>query len=111
MREVAFPEVIAEMADFLIQLQDIETVLSMGEYNNELILSLRTTRFDLNAGEMIKRIVEGRGTAGGHGMMAGGKIDDVPNERHAMSEVESFLTGRFLAEIGCEGVEPTSLIS
>jgi nanoRNase/pAp phosphatase (c-di-AMP/oligoRNAs hydrolase) len=110
MREVAFPEVVAEMADFLLRLEEIETVLSMGEYNNEMILSIRTVRYDLNAGEVIKRIVQGRGKAGGHGMMAGGKIDDVPSEQNAMLEVEKFLTERFLAELQCEGEEPRHLI-
>jgi nanoRNase/pAp phosphatase (c-di-AMP/oligoRNAs hydrolase) len=111
MREVAFPEVVAEMADFLLRLEEIETVLSMGEYNNEMILSIRTVRHDLNAGEVIKRIVQGRGKAGGHGMMAGGKVDDVPSEQNAMLEVEKFLTDRFLAELQCEGEEPRLLIS
>ncbi len=110
MREVSFPEVVAEMADFLLRLEEIETVLSMGEYNNEMILSIRTIRHDLNAGEIIKRIVEGRGAAGGHGMMAGGKVDDVSNEPDAMLEVEQFLTQRFLAEVSCEGLEPRLLI-
>jgi nanoRNase/pAp phosphatase (c-di-AMP/oligoRNAs hydrolase) len=110
MRAVAFPEMVAEMADFLLRLEDIETVLSMGEYNNEMILSIRTVRHDLNAGEVIKRIVEGRGAAGGHGMMAGGKVDDVPNEPAAMQEVEHFLTGRFLDELRLAGCEPRQLI-
>ena len=110
MQAVAFPEVVAEMADFLLRLEGIETVLSMGEYSDEMILSIRTLRHDLNAGEVIKRIVEGRGSAGGHGMMAGGKVDNVPNEPDAMQEVEEFLTGRFLAEVGCEGVAPRLLV-
>jgi len=111
MRDVAFPEVVAEMADFLLRLQEIETVLCMGEYNNEMILSLRTVRFDLNAGEIIKKIVQGKGTAGGHGMMAGGKIDDVPGEQHAMLAVEEELTERFLHELGYVGASQPLLSS
>jgi nanoRNase/pAp phosphatase (c-di-AMP/oligoRNAs hydrolase) len=110
LQEIVFPEVVAEMADFLLRLEDIETVLCMGHYNDEMILSIRTARHDLNAGEIIKRLVAGIGTAGGHGMMAGGKIDNVPPVRKAIRDVESILTTRLLAELGMEIGKPCRLI-
>jgi len=110
LQEIVFPEVVAEMADFLLRLEDIETVLCMGHYNDEMILSIRTVRHDLNAGETIKRLVAGIGTAGGHGMMAGGKIDNVPPVRKAIHDVESILTTRLLAELGMEISKPCRLI-
>lgn len=110
LREIIFPEVVAEMADFLLRLEHIETVLSMGRYNGEMVLSIRTTRHDVNAGEIIKRLVEGRGAAGGHGMMAGGKVINVPADREAMLEVEKFLTERLLVEFSLDKVKPRKLI-
>ncbi|HEX9024649.1 MAG TPA: DHH family phosphoesterase [Geobacteraceae bacterium] len=110
LQEIVFPEVVAEMADFLLRLEEIETVLCMGLYNAEMILSIRTTRHDLNAGEIIRRLVAGMGTAGGHGMMAGGKIDDVPPTRKAMHKVEATLTERLLVELGNEKTRPRRLV-
>jgi len=105
---ICFPEVVAEVADYLIRLENIETVLSMGHYNDEVVLSLRTTSNLHNAGEIIRRLAAGRGTAGGHGMMAGGKLADVPFA--ALKEVEAFLTEALLAELSIGDVTPVRLI-
>lgn len=110
LHEIIFPEIVAEMADFLLRLEEIETVLCMGQYNDEMILSIRTIRHDVNAGDIIMRLVAGRGTAGGHGMMAGGKVDNVPPLRRVMKAVEKLLTGRFLAELGIPQAKPRKLI-
>ena len=108
--EIMFPEVVAEMADFLIRLDEIETVLSMGRYNNEMVLSIRTIRHDLNAGEVIRRLVDGLGTAGGHGMMAGGKMDNVLPGEANIERAEQVLTERLLKELGIEHVKPVRMI-
>jgi nanoRNase/pAp phosphatase (c-di-AMP/oligoRNAs hydrolase) len=102
LQEVVFPEVVAEMADFLLRLENIETVLCIGHYSTELVLSIRTERHDLNAGEIIKKVVLGFGKAGGHGMMAGGKIDDVGDSSEELQQVVAVLKSRFLSELGIE---------
>lgn len=110
LQEICFPEVVSEMADYLIRLEGIETVLGIGHYNDEVILSIRTTSHLLNAGEIIKRLVAGRGMAGGHGMMAGGKLDNVPNNPAALKEVEEFLTRGLLQELSIGDAIPRRLI-
>jgi len=107
---IMFPEIVAEMADFLLRLEGIETVLCMGQYVGEMIFSTRTIRHDLNMGEVVKRLVSGIGTAGGHGMMAGGKVDDIPAEAKAISETGNLLTSRLLAEFGLNTLKPSKLI-
>jgi nanoRNase/pAp phosphatase (c-di-AMP/oligoRNAs hydrolase) len=111
LQAICFPEVVAEIADYLIRLEGIETVLSMGHYNDEVIISMRTTNTLLNAGEIIRRLVTGRGTAGGHGMMAGGKLDNVPFDPATLKEVEASLTKRLLAELSIGDVVPERLIA
>ncbi len=101
MHRVDFPELVAEMADFLLRLDEIDTVLSMGEYGYEITISLRTVRQNLNCGDIAKRLVAGYGLAGGHALMAGGKIDRLASEPEALPALEAILTGRFLAEMGC----------
>ena len=110
LQEACFPEVVAEMADYLIRLEGIETVLSMGHYNDQMVLSVRTTSHLLNAGEIIKRLVAGRGVGGGHGMMAGGLLDNVPGDPAALHEIEEFLTARLLGELSIGDVTPVRLI-
>jgi len=110
LQKIVFPELVAEMADFLMRLEEIETVLCMGHYNTEMILSIRTVRHDINAGAIIGRLVAGLGKAGGHGMMAGGKIDEVSPTLKAMRKVESVLTARLLAELDMGKVRPRRLV-
>lgn len=107
---IMFPEIVAEMADFLLRLEGIEIVLCMGQYAGEMIFSTRTLRHDLNMGEVVKRLVSGKGTAGGHGMMAGGKVDGVPAEEMAILATETLLTSRLLAEFGMDTITPLNLI-
>lgn len=100
MQRVAYPELVAEMADFLLKLEGVETVLTFGQYSNELDLSLRTSSAAINAGEMIRRLLAGMGVGGGHNLMAGGKIYPLPDGPAAIRNIENILTERFLGELG-----------
>jgi nanoRNase/pAp phosphatase (c-di-AMP/oligoRNAs hydrolase) len=108
---ISYPEVVAEIADFLIRLEGINIVLSMGHYNDVVILSMRTTSHEINAGEITKRLVSGMGTAGGHGMTAGGKLDNVRFEVIILQEIEDLLTKRLLRELSVTYVPPQKLIT
>lgn len=99
LEKVSFPEIVAEMADFLLRMEGIDFVLAMGHYGDGMLVSLRTARHDVNAGVLIQRLVAGRGCAGGHGMMAGGKIDKVSDSPDAIHEAEDFLTRKLLEEL------------
>ena len=70
---VRFPEAIAEYADTLLQLENIEWVLCTGVFREALFFSVRMRNAPGNAGDVAKTIVAGLGTAGGHEEMAGGK--------------------------------------
>ncbi|GFE58771.1 bifunctional oligoribonuclease/PAP phosphatase NrnA [Geobacter sp. AOG1] len=108
---VAFPELVAEMADFMLRLEDIEMVLAMGMYNNEMIISMRSNRYDMNAGDVLRQLVAGFGAAGGHGMMAGGKVEIAFPTPAAIEEMEELLTKRFLAELGVASLPVRHLIT
>ncbi|MBN1642623.1 MAG: DHH family phosphoesterase [Anaerolineae bacterium] len=68
-----YPGLAAEMADLLLRLDGIEWVICLGTFRDELILSVRNTH-DKDAERVVQGIVRGRGTAGGHGAMAGGQV-------------------------------------
>lgn len=110
LKAVSFPDVVAEMADYLVRLEGIETVLCMGHYNDGVILSIRTTSQILNAGEMIRRLVGDRGTAGGHGMMAGGRLSNVRYEPDALRDTEAYLTKGLLRELSIPDQVPGRLL-
>ncbi len=68
-----YPDMVAEMADFLLRMEGGQWILCMGVYQDQLILSVRT-HHQRGAGEMVQTIVGNRGVAGGHGAMAGGQV-------------------------------------
>ncbi|HJV34713.1 MAG TPA: DHH family phosphoesterase [Geomonas sp.] len=110
LKRVQFPEVVAELADLLLRLEGMETVLAMGYYNREMILSIRTSSEEINAGELIRSLVTGIGSAGGHGMMAGGKVDQVEGDEQGIRAVEELLTSRLLAQLQVPNQDPEQLI-
>ena len=110
LKEVQFPEVVAELADLLLRLEGIETVLCMGHYNTEMVLSMRTSSERTNAGELIRKLVAGIGSAGGHGMMAGGKVDNVARSDEGIAAAEQLLTARLLAELSIPACQPQQLV-
>jgi nanoRNase/pAp phosphatase (c-di-AMP/oligoRNAs hydrolase) len=71
---VRHPDLAAEMADLLLRLKGTQWVISMGVYQGQLILAVRTRSRRTGAGELVRTVVGNQGTAGGHGMMAGGNI-------------------------------------
>lgn len=73
--DVENPDLVAEMADFLIPLEGTQYALVMGRHRGRLYVSLRTRDEEHDAGAIITRVVGELGTAGGHGKMAGGQID------------------------------------
>jgi nanoRNase/pAp phosphatase (c-di-AMP/oligoRNAs hydrolase) len=94
--QVHNPDIVAEMADFLLRVEGVEVVLGMGHYQDQEILSLRTDRADVFAGEIIRRVIQDLGTAGGHHMTAGGQIKQLKGDPAVQKELENRLTSRLL---------------
>jgi nanoRNase/pAp phosphatase (c-di-AMP/oligoRNAs hydrolase) len=90
------PDIVAEMADFMLRMEGIDAVLGMGCYNEREILSLRTARLELVAGEIIRKVVAELGTAGGHSMTAGAQITPMQGNAAVQKELEATLTRRLL---------------
>lgn len=68
-----YPDMAAEMADMLLRMQGSRWVVCIGVYHDSMILSVRTYN-RRGAGQLVQQIVGARGSAGGHGAMAGGQI-------------------------------------
>lgn len=71
---MSYPDLVGEMADMLLRLEGMQWSICMGAYDDTLILSVRTRNRRTDAGALIRAVVGRDGTAGGHGMLAGGQI-------------------------------------
>jgi nanoRNase/pAp phosphatase (c-di-AMP/oligoRNAs hydrolase) len=73
--EIYTPDMVAEVAERFSFLQDMKWSLAFGEYEDSLFFSLRTSDRRMNAGRLIRDVIEAKGgSAGGHGTMAGARL-------------------------------------
>jgi nanoRNase/pAp phosphatase (c-di-AMP/oligoRNAs hydrolase) len=74
MGSMGHPDLAAEMADILLRLRGTQWVICVGIYRDNLILAVRTRSRRAGAERLVQTVVGDRGTAGGHGTMAGGRV-------------------------------------
>lgn len=98
------PDLVAELADFLIPLDVVDYALVMGRHEGRLYLSLRTRHQQADAGRTIGDVVRELGTAGGHGRMAGAQIDLDGEADRKVSEVKRRFLKALDIDPGDEGV-------
>ena len=94
------PEIVAEMADFLLKHERIGTVLCSGVYKDSLIISLRTKSDTINAGRLIKKLPLDRDNVGGHDKTAGGFIALDKDQESSPEELVERLTASFCRMMG-----------
>jgi nanoRNase/pAp phosphatase (c-di-AMP/oligoRNAs hydrolase) len=105
--EIQHTDMASEVADLLARLKDIRCVLCVGMYNSTLILSLRTTDPQLHAGQIIQKLVTGGGQAGGHNLLAGGRIPYTGSGRVAQRRIAS----QFIEILGLSAAQEERLTS
>jgi nanoRNase/pAp phosphatase (c-di-AMP/oligoRNAs hydrolase) len=67
-------DMIGFISDLLVRVSGVRWSFVRGNDDSQLIFSLRTKRVKQNAGWVAQQLVNGLGSAGGHGMVAGGQI-------------------------------------
>jgi len=108
---ISHPEIVAEIADFLMRVEGVEIVLGVGCYREEGVLSMRTSHLEAHAGVLMQTIVKGLGTGGGHSMTAGAQVRPMPLDITSQTDLEAVLVKRLLEALGREGVAAEPLIS
>jgi nanoRNase/pAp phosphatase (c-di-AMP/oligoRNAs hydrolase) len=58
------------VADFYLQLEDVEWTIIMGFVHDSLVMSVRNLGYSRNAGEFVRKYFNALGSAGGHRAMA-----------------------------------------
>ncbi len=71
---IPHPELTGEIADFLVRCDEIDWALCQGLHDGTLYVSLRTDIRNENADNVMRKIIAGIGTGGGHEMIAGGQV-------------------------------------
>lgn len=69
-----YPDLAAEIADWLLRLQGIQWVVCIGAHKETMNLAIRSRHPRGGAGLLARAAIQGEGTAGGHDTMAGGQI-------------------------------------
>lgn len=69
-----YPDLAAEIADWLLRLRSIQWVICLGGHKENLHVAVRSRHRRGGAGRLAETVIGSKGTAGGHGAMAGGQI-------------------------------------
>jgi len=97
--EVNDPDFVPEIADLIVRMEGLQWGLCTGSVGDRLYLSIRTNDTDAEAGELMRRIVTGLGSGGGHGMRAGGNVHLNLTDL-SRAEIERVVVERFVRERG-----------
>jgi nanoRNase/pAp phosphatase (c-di-AMP/oligoRNAs hydrolase) len=98
--EVQYPDMVAEAADFLLRLDEVEWAAAIGTFGGCLHCSIRTTDRDANAGDLLQRVL-GSKSAGGHDMIAGGRLK-IGDDAGARERAGAMVRDRLLAALGVD---------
>jgi nanoRNase/pAp phosphatase (c-di-AMP/oligoRNAs hydrolase) len=74
MGDLTYPDLVAELADLFLRLDKIDWSICVGRFEDDILLSIRSADPEAQASEIIRSAVGRRGFAGGHDMIAGGRV-------------------------------------
>ncbi len=110
--EIKNPDFVAFIADFMLRCERINWSMCLGRYEDKIIVSIRTTNQKGEAGRFLRRLIGKKGTAGGHGMIAGGQVACGTMEHDACTKMEEELVQDFLKKLGYKEIgEMTPLLT
>lgn len=107
---VSVPDIVAEMADFLLRWEGARWSCVVGEHRSTLYVSLRTGDVEADAGATIRKVISGMGSGGGHPSMAGGQVPFarfLPDEKDAAKRT---FFDEFLRLTGAGDAAPEPLV-
>ena len=105
------PDMVPEMADFLLRADCTRWACVSGEYRDTLYVSIRTVDENSDAGSAMMAILPKNGSGGGHPSMAGGQIPLVDLDREQRRATSNAFMQRFLTFVGAADAEPEPLVS
>lgn len=105
------PDMVAEVAERFMYLEDMKWSLAFGDYEDSVFYSLRTNDKRMNAGKLIREVIEAKGgSAGGHGTMAGARLPVKGLSATARKRLREEVVHDFLEEFGVRTRKPKKLV-
>jgi nanoRNase/pAp phosphatase (c-di-AMP/oligoRNAs hydrolase) len=104
------PDMVAEMADFLLRCEDLRWTMVTGIYEQTLHFSLRSTDRNARAGSLARKVVGVMGSAGGHGQIAGGQVPLGDADKATREKVVKAVADRFLTDVKAKRSLQRSLV-
>ena len=76
------PDLVSQMAEFFLTYEHVQWSFCTGRYRGRLHVSLRTSKANVQAGEVLRAVFDNPRNAGGHSAIAGGslRVSDEPSE-------------------------------
>lgn len=102
--DVGNPDFVPSIADFMLRTERINWSICIGRYQERLVVSIRTTHKKAQAGIFLRRLIGKRGTAGGHGMIAGGQVPCGSKDHEGCTRLEEELIQSFLKKLGYKDI-------
>lgn len=110
--KVDYPEITAEVADWLSSMRGIKWALVMSLHDCGIYLSIRTKSRNRDAGRVIRSVVGRHGMAGGHNQIAGGMVAlEKCSPEAARAEVERLKERFYRIITKKDSVSPVPLIA
>ncbi len=105
------PDIVPEIAERLLSLEQVNWSVAIGDYENELYVSVRTNDRRRNAGRQIQSLTRDLGgSAGGHGSMAGAKIPLTERSSEEVITLREKILSRFRGKLGVADETESTLI-
>jgi nanoRNase/pAp phosphatase (c-di-AMP/oligoRNAs hydrolase) len=93
-----------------MRVDGVEIVLGLGCYNEEGVLSLRTSHQETHAGILMQKVIKGLGTGGGHSMTAGGQVRPLASDAAEQEALEEALARRLAEALERKLATPEMLV-
>ncbi len=93
-------DMIHQLADLFLRFERRSWSLCIGWSSDYILLSLRSSNMQARCGKMIAKLVKGKGSAGGHDMVAGGRINCNRMPEKEKIKTEELVISRFLRALG-----------
>jgi nanoRNase/pAp phosphatase (c-di-AMP/oligoRNAs hydrolase) len=108
--DVPVPDVVPELADFLLRLRDARWSCVLGSVGPRLFVSVRAADRAQRADRLLRRTMRGMGASGGHGCMAGGQIWMIAMTEEERDTLRREFTAAFLGAVRVRDRAGTPLV-
>lgn len=109
--EVPQPDIIAEIADFLVKFDQVAWAVSVGVFEGQFKVSARVSATGARCGHHLREALLGLGPAGGHDKRAGGVVRISELGHSDLDSGVRLIRDRILEELGIRDHEGRQLLS